>query len=1024
MRPLRLTMQAFGPYPERVVLDFREAVEAGLFGIYGQTGSGKSTIFSAMTFALFGEAAKDDQEPASLRSDHADAALPTEVEFVFEIGEKRFVVLRRPDQMRPKQRGDGETRSVHEAFLFDATGVPLDAITEAHRGKILAEKKVGVVDAAISDLLGYGASQFRQIVLLPQGRFEKFLAAKTRDRLEILRDLFDVSLYRNLAARLKADAAEAERHVIAERELCARRLAAEGFESIDALVAGIAEAEQQRAALRETEDGARRHLAEAQARLEQARTLERQFLDAEEAGKLLADLLAAKPDMDALEDRVVQAERARLLRDTENAALDAADDVRGGEEKHLSASRAFEEAVAKKLKAEEILKEEAAKAGKIETLRHDLDNLGRIVLTLEKAESVAKALSDAKLAEREVQAGCLAVQKQLEGHRAKAEALTDQLKRARESDLKKRDMTARLGALKLSLGQAETFEEAQRAVARAMIEAGEKASAHDAAVVAEKACLQAFEAAEQALADMQAVHLAARLDPGAPCPVCGSTDHPMPASGASEHTGLDKAFRDSKLAWQSANAHARTTEQASAAARSVLLERQERLSALAPADQPAEVLRTQVNAAERELKALGPEVDMAGLETELERLRHQSESGQAEADRLRDVLNERTREVTIRQATLEEMLSNVPDGLRTTPVVLDRQVRLDAELKGMIRAREAAEKSASSTRDAALVAEKDVETAATVLEGARDRHRKAISVFHDRLTEAGLDPDIYRGLKLFFDTIEGDRAKIEAYRRKLAMAQDGAIKAADLVAGLERPDVSAWDAAKVNADGLLDEAIRNRSRAEHLHDHLDKLRASLAEALRKLDDAEAASGPLRNLAALFNGDNSQKLDLETFAIGAMFDQVLAAANMRLGPMTSHRYRLERDLEGGGRGRRGLGIQAFDSHTGKARPTATLSGGETFIAALALALGLADVVESASGKVRLDTIFIDEGFGSLDTENGAGTLDVVLQVLGTLVSQNRAVGLISHVPLVQEAIPNGFYVRKQLVGSSVETRGVI
>ncbi|NOX74420.1 MAG: hypothetical protein GXP03_12650 [Alphaproteobacteria bacterium] len=173
-----------------------------------------------------------------------------------------------------------------------------------------------------------------------------------------------------------------------------------------------------------------------------------------------------------------------------------------------------------------------------------------------------------------------------------------------------------------------------------------------------------------------------------------------------------------------------------------------------------------------------------------------------------------------------------------------------------------------------------------------------------------------------------------------------------------------------------------------------------------------------------NGDNTQKLDLETFAIGAMFDQVLDAANLRLGPMTANRYRLERDLEGGGRGRRGLGIQVFDIHTGKARPTTTLSGGETFIAALALALGLADAVESASGKIKLDTIFIDEGFGSLDTESGSGTLEQVLQALSSLVSQNRAVGLISHVPLVQEAIPNGFYVRKHLAGSTVETRGEV
>jgi exonuclease SbcC len=234
-------MQAFGPYSEQETVDFREAVDAGLFGIYGQTGSGKSTIFSAMTFALFGEAAKAEQETPSLRSDNADANRPTEVEFVFDIADRRYVVRRRPEQSRPKQRGNGETRDPHEAWLFDATGMALDDITPERPGKVIEEKKVGPVGKAIEDLLGYGADQFRQIVLLPQGRFEAFLAADTKARLGILRDLFDVSLYRRLAARMKADAEAVERQFRTEREVFTRRLNAEDFESLDALKSGIEE---------------------------------------------------------------------------------------------------------------------------------------------------------------------------------------------------------------------------------------------------------------------------------------------------------------------------------------------------------------------------------------------------------------------------------------------------------------------------------------------------------------------------------------------------------------------------------------------------------------------------------------------------------------------------------------------------------------------------------------------------------------------------------------------------------------
>jgi exonuclease SbcC len=241
---------------------------------------------------------------------------------------------------------------------------------------------------------------------------------------------------------------------------------------------------------------------------------------------------------------------------------------------------------------------------------------------------------------------------------------------------------------------------------------------------------------------------------------------------------------------------------------------------------------------------------------------------------------------------------------------------------------------------------------------------------------------------------------------------------------MSRPDIEALRKTHQTHAETLGRATEERIAAQTRVDQLDRLRKGMEETLRKLDEAEAASGPLRGLAALVNGQNSQRLTLETFAIGAMFDQILEAANLRFGPMTNYQYNLEREMENGGRGKRGLGTQVFDAHTGKSRATTTLSGGETFIAALALALGLADVVEAASGKVRLDTIFIDEGFGSLDTENGSGTLEQVLQVLNSIVRQNRAVGLISHVPLVQEAIPNGFYVRKGMSGSSIEERGVV
>ena len=201
MRPIKLTLSAFGPYGGTETIDFRDATDAGLFGIYGPTGSGKSSIFSAISFALFGEGAKEEQGIGTMRSDFAPEDLLTEVSLQFELASKRYYVRRQPDQARPKARGEGHTMQPHAAWLFDVSDVAIDDVGPDNSGVPIAEKKVSAVLSHVVGLLGYGAQQFRQIVLLPQGRFERFLVSNSKDRLEILRELFDVSLYRRLTEK-------------------------------------------------------------------------------------------------------------------------------------------------------------------------------------------------------------------------------------------------------------------------------------------------------------------------------------------------------------------------------------------------------------------------------------------------------------------------------------------------------------------------------------------------------------------------------------------------------------------------------------------------------------------------------------------------------------------------------------------------------------------------------------------------------------------------------------------------------
>lgn len=1025
MRPLRLTMTAFGPFAGTEIVDFRAAMDSGLFGIYGPTGSGKSSIFNAMTFALFGEAAKPGQEAKSLRSDHAEAGTMTEVEFIFDLGVKRYVVRRLPEQSRPKARGEGETKQSHEAFLFEATGIGLEEITGNQCGTVLAEKKVRDVDAAVQELLGYGATQFRQIILLPQGDFEKFLTSGTDDRLGILRQLFDVSSYRQLADWFKEEAADAKREVQEARTKYIGRLEGEGYESRDALDVGIDEACEILIERGRVEDNAAEIAKKAAALLTEAKSLEAAFEASMKAIENLDGLMVRQEEIALLRVSVEGAKKAASLLDVEAQARSADEGVSGAEIYLEEKSRLAAESANAETEAARAFTDEQARSGEIDTLKQLGADLARHGETLEKAAGQKETLAEAEVTLTGAQGALTDAQAIRDRLVLEHDAAGKNLEASREANMQRAGLEAERATVQAELSVAGQYETEQAQLTQAKEALAARAREEVAARKEKHQAEEALNEAESALSHVQALHLAEKLAEGQPCPVCGSDSHPAPATGAPEGIGLTDAFRRAQKEAESAVARWTEIGNKLAAAQELRDDRAGRFAELsAPVRTAAECGET-LAGLEAKLSGFGDAPNIAVMEEAVKSLKSRVKDAEELVKTREGQVIDAVKAQALADQALRDALETVPETLRK-PMALDEAIKKNtADLTDREEALRMAEDSARVAREAALAAQKDEEAAHTALSKAKDEQERARETFKQRLSQSGLKREEFAKHKTGIDRIQGDEEELRVFEDNLAIAKSTAADTAKVIKGVERPDLEKLGEADETAKSVLQEAAEFKGQAKQRVDQLEKLAREIADEVARVDELDAQTGPLRELAAQFNGDNALRLTLEAFAIQAMFDQVLEAANLRLGPMSGGRYRLEREQEvGGGRAKRGLGIQVNDVHTGTARATASLSGGETFIAALALALGLSDVVESNAGSIRLDTIFIDEGFGSLDADDGSGTLDQVLQTLTNTTGRSRAVGLISHVALVKEAIPNGFQIDKTPRGSHVLDRGLV
>jgi exonuclease SbcC len=1021
MKPLLLTLQAIGPYAGRQTIDFRTVLDSGLFGIYGATGSGKSTIFSAMTFALFGEAARSEQHAATLRSDHADAGLLTEVELVFESAGRAYRIVRQPEQTRPAKRGGGETKETHKAWLFDVTGIDLDTLSDTNPGKVLAETKIKIVDDAIEKLLGYRAAQFRQIVLLPQGRFEAFLSADTKERLDILRDLFDVSLYRRLTERLKSDADAAEKQVAAARAACIARLSAENFATMDALAEGIADAEIRH---REQSDAAAKAKAEWDAALQAyqaAAQTDAQFVEHLTAEKSLATLDAARPEIDALTARLKLARVVASLADAASARDTSRTDVDAAHKRQTAAAERLKKAEAETHRAKQTRDGLAQQSAAIESKKSELHTLRDHAARLATSEALRSAATAAQSKARESATAVEKAKATLATLTSRKDATAKALADTQSAHLQRAQLNATEAHLRERLAAAKAYEDATQKTSAAQTSLQRAEAASTTATANLHQAQIEFATAETALLENHAAHLAAHLNPGEPCAVCGSADHPAPARGTSGSQRLDETYARAKTTLDIARTRANEAATQFEIAKQALTERQTSLAVLTPPERTAAALTTELQTIAANLSRLAAPADEAALRASLEALVAEIAAATTSLERTQDAERDATKSATAAQQSLDDAIAAIPSNLRDATALQSAIATLSQAIANFDRDTQAAVLGEQTATAQHAAAERETETIAAEVERLAAHLTRVEQIFADRLATNGLTAAEYDRRKSDVPEIPNLETRIRHYEDLRAAAVDRLQRAAAAIATLTRPDLTSLASARDTAAKAFNDLNTGATEAAARLSQLRKLQSDLANEGQRLDALEKETAPLRELSEAFSGKTYQKIDLETFAISTLFDRVLEAANLRLSPMTRGRYSLVRETEGKGNARRGLGIAVEDTYTGRQRPTSTLSGGETFIAALALALGLSDVVESAHGSVRLDTIFIDEGFGSLDSENDGGTLETVLQTLQDLVGTTRAVGLISHVPLVQQAIPNGFFVTKTPGGSHIEVR---
>ncbi len=1012
MKPLRLSLTAFGPYAGLQELDFSELRGAGFFLIHGPTGGGKTTLLDAICFALFGETSGAGRDGGQMRSQFSSADVLTKVRFDFQLGDKTYRIERSPEQQVAKKRGEGLKTSAPSAILWQGTSAAPGR--EDVGWQVLQTHSSRVTDE-VRRLLGFSAQQFRQVILLPQGRFRELLEAKSQEREQILETLFQTERFSVIADRLKQQARDLEQQY---RNLTAAKqalLAQAGAETLADVENRLATLDLDRAAAIQQRDNATRQETEAAARLTEAQQVDRLFQElsaADATGKLLAAKTEAMQATERLLDAAKRAEKldsvASECRRTETDRDRRQRDVGNARRANADAIQARDDALA----AQAIEEQRQPERDSLKQRRLQLEHVRPLLVDWLKAADNEVAAQQDVNQQRERHDDSLRELSLVDESIPKIDVIWRARQRAADS----------LAGLQAQVDQMATLHQQMLKKQQLAIAVAQQTSVWEAAASEATTAESKLHHGEQQLADEQALWdsqqaalLASTLQADQPCPVCGATHHPQPAVSPTGKLPSEAALKKQQKAVAEARQAFHHANEVRQRQRDLLtqLEAEARLipevSVLEP-ELAEQVTQRRLALTEAQAEAAlcaATEQELADLQQRraalVDQARQRQESLEAALSQLTDA--------TSRRMALEQQ---IPAELRTEVAWQNAVNDCDQRLSKLESAWSTTQRAVEVAKTSAIMSAEQLNAADQVLEEANTAFNSAQSAFDAAIVAQGfanraeweaarLEPDRQRKLE----------ADLNQFRLDQHAATERLARATQATVDLVRSEVPPLEACVVELKANVARCQQRVADLGSQHAQLTSLFDSLQTNAKELSSLDERYSTVGKVADVVNGKNPSGLTLQRFVLAAFLDDVLIAASNRLRRMSRGRFQISRKTSrDDSRRAGGLDLEVLDEFTGQLRDVSTLSGGEGFLASLSLALGLADVVQAHSGGTRLDTLFIDEGFGTLDSES----LDEAINILLDLQEGGRLVGIISHVADLRERIDVRLEVTASRTGS--------